>query len=50
MGFSAIFIISSIHSKSANLGIFWHVFVGNFGKIFGKFQVRTKGNSAVGER
>lgn len=28
----------------------WHIFVSNFGKFFGKFQVSTNGFSAVGKR
>lgn len=48
MGFSAILIFLHQHCFFVNPGIFWHVLVGNFGKIFGKFDPPTKGKSAVG--
>jgi len=49
-GFSSLFIFLHFSLFLAYFGISLHIFVINFGKNFGKFQVCTKGKSAIGNR
>lgn len=49
-GFSSLFTFLHFSLILAYLGISLHIFVINFGKNFGKFQVCTKGKSAIGNR
>ena len=49
-GFSRLSTFLYFHLILAYLCISWHIFVSNSGKFFGKFQVCTKGFSAVGKR
>ena len=49
-GFSNLFTFLHFSLILAYLGISLHIFVINFGKNFGKFQVCTKGKSAIGNR
>ena len=49
-GFSSLSTFLYFHLILAYLCISWHIFVSNSGKFFGKFQVCTKGFSAVGKR
>ena len=49
-GFSSLFTFLHFSLILAYFGISLHIFVINFGKNFGKFQVCTKGKSAIGNR
>lgn len=49
-GFSSLFTFLHFSLFLAYFGISLHIFVINFGKNFGKFQVCTKGKSAIGNR
>ena len=49
-GFSSLFTFLRFSLILAYFGISLHIFVINFGKNFGKFQVCTKGKSAIGNR
>jgi hypothetical protein len=49
-GFSSLFTFLHFSLILAYWGISLHIFVINFGKNFGKFQVCTKGKSAIGNR
>ena len=49
-GFSSLFTFLHFSLILAYLGISLHIFVINFSKNFGKFQVCTKGKSAIGNR
>ena len=49
-GFSSLFTFLHFSLFLAYFGISLHIFVINFGKNFGRFQVCTKGKSAIGNR
>ena len=49
-GFSNLFTFLHFSLILVYLGISLHIFVINFGKNFGKFQVCTKGKAAIGNR
>ena len=49
-GFSNLFTFLHFSLILAYFGISLHIFVINFGKNFGKFQVCTKGKAAIGNR
>lgn len=49
-GCSSLFTFLDFSLFLAYFGISLHIFVINFGKNFGKFQVCTKGKSAIGNR
>lgn len=49
-GFSSLFTFLHFSLILAYFTISLHIFVINFGKNFGKFQVCTKGKSAIGNR
>ena len=49
-GFSSLFTFLHFSLFLAYFGISLHIFVINFGKNFGKFQICTKGKSAIGNR
>ena len=49
-GFSSLFTFLHFSLFLAYFGISLHIFVINFGKNFGKFQVCTKGKSTIGNR
>lgn len=49
-GFSNLFTFLHFSLILVYLGISLHIFVINFGKNFGKFQVCTKSKSAIGNR